>query len=179
MQVKNGQLVVNGKPRIEPYLNERPAYELRRFTVPEDCVSCCLCATATMLLCSLKTLLSVCHPVAARHLHTSLLPFLCHLLPLPTCKAALQVFVMGDNRNNSYDSHIWGPLPRKNILGKAAFVYWPLNKWGSIPSYQQEEGKLPAAPPLTDKTLDTPRSELMLGHIQVFRNIGLRLSASP
>ena len=171
MQVKNGQLVVNGVPRIEPYLNERPAYELRRFTVPDDCVSCCLSTSATRFHCSLSTLLTICHPVAASSLAPALL--------LPISKAALQVFVMGDNRNNSYDSHIWGPLPRENILGKAAFVYWPLNKWGGIPSYQQEEGKLPAAPPLTDKTLDSPRSELMLGHIQLFSKIGLRLSASP
>jgi signal peptidase I len=50
-------------------------------------------------------------------------------MPLP----AEQYFVLGDNRNNSSDSHSWGPLPRNLIVGKAWISYWPPQLWGVIP----------------------------------------------
>ncbi|MBW1946151.1 MAG: signal peptidase I [Deltaproteobacteria bacterium] len=41
------------------------------------------------------------------------------------------LFVMGDNRDHSYDSRYFGPIPVKNVKGKVRYIYWS-KKWGRI-----------------------------------------------
>jgi len=42
------------------------------------------------------------------------------------------LFVLGDNRNNSSDSHTWGAVPLESVVGKAVLIYWPPQDWGIL-----------------------------------------------
>ncbi len=85
VEVKQGQVFINGKPLKEGYVAEVPDYQYGPRTVPQG-----------------------------------------------------SYLVLGDNRNNSCDSHYWGFVPRDNIIGRAIVRFWPLNRVGEItpePSY--------------------------------------------
>ena len=43
-----------------------------------------------------------------------------------------ECFVLSDDRSNTNDSRTWGPVPVKNISGKALFRYWPFTRFGRI-----------------------------------------------
>jgi signal peptidase I len=47
----------------------------------------------------------------------------------PTTVGADKVFVMGDNRSNSEDSRVFGPIPESSIIGKAFVLIWPLDRF--------------------------------------------------
>ncbi|CAK6690914.1 Signal peptidase I S [Synechococcus sp. CBW1107] len=79
IEVRDGQLLRNGDPVLEPWRSEAMDYSFGPITVPEG-----------------------------------------------------ELLVLGDNRNASLDSHVWGPLPRKEVIGTAMFRYWPLRRVGAI-----------------------------------------------
>jgi len=69
----------------------------------------------------------------------------------PVRVPADMVFILGDNRNNSEDSHVWlgeadpdisvGSLPRDSIIGKVHLIYLPLNRMGRVHSYPLRNSK--------------------------------------
>ena len=54
-----------------------------------------------------------------------------------------EYFVLGDNRNNSSDSHNWGTIPLSVIDGKAWITYWPPKSWGVVQNRSYAQAQAP------------------------------------
>ncbi len=48
-------------------------------------------------------------------------------------------YVLGDNRDISEDSHLYGPISQDSIIGKAWLSYWPFRLWGTVANYRFAE----------------------------------------
>lgn len=54
-------------------------------------------------------------------------PVICQM-PVPITVPKGMVFMVGDNRNHSSDSRVWGPVPREWVVGQVRAVWWPLKQ---------------------------------------------------
>jgi signal peptidase I len=81
VEIKAGQVFINGNALVENYMKEPPQYEYEQTKIPSG-----------------------------------------------------SYFVLGDNRNNAFDSHAWGFVPKSYIFGKATKIFWPLDRAGPITS---------------------------------------------
>jgi signal peptidase I len=100
--VHGGKVSVNGKALTESYIQEAPDY---------DC-------PATAAVVESKTT-AFCRSVAMDSSESFEVPL-------------GNYFVMGDNRNNSADSHVWGFLPKQNVIGRAWLRFFPLDRFSGL-----------------------------------------------
>jgi signal peptidase I len=79
VEVRGGQVWVDGKPLAEPHLGTLPSYSMAPRTLGPD-----------------------------------------------------EYWMLGDNRNLSADSHVWGPVPRDRLMGRVRMRVWPPKRFGGL-----------------------------------------------
>ena len=68
-----------------------------------------------------------------------------------------KLFVMGDHRRHSSDSRSFGPITVDSVVGRAWLRYWPLARFGVLPTARHPELADPSASPRASGTLPTGR----------------------
>ncbi len=120
VEIKGGKLFLNGQPQVEPYLRDgKPIdYDMKIIDGKVYYVST-LASDAWRG--SVRQGAMVCN----KSLHW-------FRTAKPGAVPPGKLLVLGDNRNESHDSHVWGFTPMANLKGKALAVFWPLNRIGSL-----------------------------------------------
>ena len=122
IEIKGGQVYIDGDPLSETYLAEKPEYQWGPMTIPSD-----------------------------------------------------SYLLLGDNRNSSCDGHIWGFVPRDNLIGRAFVRFWPVGRIGGLSDHPSPHPPIHpfTHPPSLPETLiftpspsrSAPESNLSLTHL--------------
>ncbi|MFN3926494.1 MAG: signal peptidase I [Pseudanabaenaceae cyanobacterium] len=100
--IKDGKVYVNGIPLQEDYIAEPPNYSI---------------PNSKPLICPPNCVFQPANTTRINNVESFIVP-------------ENHYWVMGDNRNNSADSHIWGFLPADRLLGRAWLRFWPPHRIG-------------------------------------------------
>lgn len=119
-EIHPGYTVLNGVRLNEPFVAEDPDYDLRIFN--GEPLKADYSSQQESFRYKGQSITSDVYNADARQA-TDLVP-----------KGRL--FMMGDNRNDSDDSTEWGPLKKERVVGKAQFIFWPLDRVRPIASQQ-------------------------------------------
>jgi signal peptidase I len=108
VEIKNKVLYVNGKKQMEPYLNFEDNYSFPNYK---------MAVSSAQYQQSWET-----------GGFANLSPELIRDNFGPVTVPQGYYFVMGDNRDRSFDARFWGPLSDKYMKGRALFLYWPISR---------------------------------------------------
>ncbi|RKZ20456.1 signal peptidase I [bacterium] len=115
IEIKHKILYVNGKPQEEPYVSHRDPVEYPPLAIPPSIYQ--------------KEWEKGSFRNAGGYVRDNFGPV---VVPEGT------IFVMGDNRDNSWDSRFMGPIPLRYIVGTPLFIYWSWNLSSSFPGIRWE-----------------------------------------
>lgn len=150
VEVRNGTLYRNGKAVNEPFINEKPTtdFKLVKFSGKPSAQELQDLATMyKMTPAELSQALSnvdywplnvsgdtvnedqtqTAGPFLLRDDQTALIQRLHNLPPAPIPPGWF--LMMGDNRNNSFDSRAWGLVSKEQIIGRSEFIWMPFSRW--------------------------------------------------
>lgn len=115
VEVHNNTLYRNGKPINEPFIAQKPDYDMKIVNgkiYRTDPINPGVYLNRTALTDSTE----INNVVAAK---PSVVPEGC-------------ILMLGDNRNNSNDGHMWGFVPIERVVGRAWLLYWPLQRMRAV-----------------------------------------------